>query len=87
MSQTLGKENSWFAQQDLVLPVVAGAIFCLSLGIVYTLGVLPLGLVFVVSILPFLPWLFLTRQEAVLLALVAAYFAAGYFSSTLVTEG
>ncbi len=87
MSQTLGKENSWFSQQELLLPVVAGAIFCLSLGILYSLGVLSLGLVFVVSVLPFLPWLFLTRQETVLLALVAAYFAAGYFSSTLVTEG
>ena len=87
MRQTLSKENSWFSQQGLILLAVSAAIFCASLSILYSLGVLSLELVIIIAVLPFLPWLFLARQEVILLALVAAYFGAGYFSSTLVTEG
>jgi len=87
MRQTLSKENSWFSQQSLILLAVSAAIFCASLSILYSLGVLSLELVIIIAVLPFLPWLFLARQEIILLALVAAYFGAGYFSSSLVTEG
>ncbi len=87
MSQTLSKESGWFSGRGLLLVLAGAAVLCFTLSSLYSLGVLPLGLILTISILPFLPWLFLHHQEALLLAGVAAYFAAGYFSSSLVTGG
>ena len=87
MSQRPGKENHWSIRQGLLLLGVSSGIFCLGLSILYSLGALSFGLVFMVAVLPFLPWLFLARQEVILLALIAAYFGAGYFSTALIAEG
>jgi len=67
--------------------IVVAVAFCFILSILYSLEVLSLEQVFIMSILPFLPFLFLARQEALLLALVATYFGVTYFSSSLVIEG
>ena len=87
MSQTLSKESGWFSGRGLLLVVPAAAVLCLILSSLYSLGVLSLELALTISILPFLPWLFFPHQEVLLLAVVAAYFGAGYFSSSLVTGG
>lgn len=72
-------------RKDLFL-VSSAIIFSLGLSIFYSLGVLPLEGVCLLLVLPFLLLLFLIRQEAILLAIVAAYFGAGYFYPELLTQ-
>jgi len=87
MNEAIIKKSGWSLYKDKRLLILAVIVFCLTLSILYSLEILSLELVFAISILPFLPCLFLLRQEALLLALVATYFGATYFSSSLVTEG
>jgi len=87
MNEAIIKKSGWSLYKDKRLLILAVIVFCLTLSILYSLEILSLELVFAMSILPFLPCLFLLRQEALLLALVATYFGATYFSSSLVIEG
>ena len=66
--------------------VLSAIIFCFGLSISYPLGVLPSGVVFLLLFLPFLLLLFLIRQEAMLLAIVAAYFGTSYFFPELLIQ-
>jgi len=87
MNEAIIKKPGWSLYKDKRLLILAVIVFCLTLSILYSLEILSLELVFAMSILPFLPCLFLLRQEALLLALVATYFGATYFFSSLVIEG
>jgi len=51
------------------------------------MGVLSVEFALIISVVPFLAWVFLTHQEVILLAVVAAYFATGYLSDSLVVGG
>jgi len=65
----------------------AGIIFSIPLSLFYCVHILSLEVVFILAILPAILWLFFIHQEILLLALVAAYFGAGYFFPDLVTQG
>jgi O-antigen ligase len=87
MNEAISKKSGWSLYKDKRLLILAVIVFCLTLSILYSLEILSLELVFMVSILPFLPCLLLLHQEVLLLALVATYFGATYFSSSLLIEG
>jgi len=79
MSQ-MGMENSeQFSHKKSLFLMLSAIIFCLGLSISYSSGILPLEGIFLLLILPFLLLLFLIRQEAILLAIVASYFGSAYF--------
>jgi len=79
------KPDQFFHRRSLFL-VLSAIIFCLGLNISYSLGVLPLEGVCLFLVLPFLLLLFLIRQEAMLIAVIAAYFGIGYFFPDLLTQ-
>jgi len=87
MNEARGKGSFSLSHQRRVFLVLTGVVICLSLVISYSLEVISLGTVFLVIIVPLLLWLFFTRPEALLLALVAAYFGAGYFFPDLLVQG
>lgn len=87
MSRSSSKESSWFLGRGPLLGISAAAALCLALTSLYSVGVLSLELALMISIVPFLFWLFSAHQEVLLLTVVAAYFGAGYFSSSLVVGG
>ncbi len=87
MSQNSNKESGWFLGRSALLGVLVAIALCFTLISLYSMGLLPLELVLVASIVPFLLWLFSARQEILLLTVIAAYFAAGYFSDSLVAGG
>ncbi len=87
MSQSSNKESSWFVGQGSLLGVLAAGALCFTLISLYSVGVLPLELALIISIVPFLLWLLSAHQEGLLLIVVAAYFSAGYFSNSLIAGG
>lgn len=74
-----------FHKKGLFL-VFSAIIFSVGLSISYPLGILPLQGIYLLLLLPFLLLFFSIRPEAILLALVAAYFGAGYFFPELLTQ-
>ncbi len=87
MDEAVSKKSGGSLYKDKRLLTLGVIVFFVTLSTLYSLEILSLELVFIVSIISFLPCLFLLHQEALLLALVAAYFGATYFSSSLVIEG
>lgn len=80
-------ENSWqFSYRGGFFLVLSAIVFCLTLTISYSAGILPWEVLCLLLFLPPLLLLFLIRQEALLLAIVVAYFGAGYFFSDLLTQ-
>lgn len=87
MSQSSNRESGWLLGRGALLGASAAIALCLALISLYSVGVLRLELVLILSIVPFLLWLFFDRQEILLLVVIAAYFAASYFSNSLVAGG
>ncbi len=87
MSQAMGKGSFSLSKGKRLFLVLTGLAICLGLVISYSLEMISLRTVFLVVIVPCLLWLFFTRQEVILLALIAAYFGAGYFSPDLLVQG
>ncbi|MBA7668571.1 hypothetical protein ES703_76684 [subsurface metagenome] len=87
MNEAMSKGSSSLSNRKTLFLPLAGVAICLSLLIPYFLEIISLGTVFVVIITPLLLWLFFTRREAMLLALIAAYFGAGYFFPDLLVQG
>jgi len=87
MNEVKGKGSPSLGNRKKLFFVLTGVAICLSFTIPYSLEMISLGTVFIVIIVPLLLWLFFTRPEAVLLALMAAYFGAGYFSPDLLVQG
>ena len=87
MNEAMGKGSSSFSNRKRLFLVLTGVAICLSLTILYSLEAISLGVVFAVIVVPLLLWLFFIRQEAILLALMAAYFGAGYFFPGLLMQG
>ena len=67
--------------------VFTAVMLCLGLSISYSVGILPLEGVFLSLVLPVVFFLFLVRQETLLLAIVATYFIVGYFFSDFLIQG
>lgn len=85
MERTSGRESTW--PLNRLLLVLTALFFSLSISISYSLGFLSLEGACLFLSLPFLFLLFLIHQEAILLAIVAAYFGTGYFFPDLLTQG
>ena len=87
MSQTSIKNSiDFFSRRNLFL-ISTAIVFCLGISISYSLGFLPLQVIFLLLVLPFLIVLFLVRQETLLLVIIAAYFIVGYFFSDFLVQG
>ena len=84
-SLAIDNASQLFHKKGLFL-VFSAIIFCVGLSISYPLGILPLEGIYLLLVLPFLLLFFSIRPEAILLALVAAYFGAGYFFPELLTQ-
>lgn len=76
-----------FSHRKSLFLISSAIIFCLGLSIFYSLRLLSWEVVCSLLALPFLLLLFLIRQEAILFAVVAAYFGTGYFFPDLLTQG
>jgi len=87
MSQTSIKNSVDFSSTKNSFLILAAIVFCLGISISYSLGFLPLQVIFPLLVLPFLIILFLTRQETLLLVIVATYFIVGYFFSDFLIQG
>jgi len=87
MNEAMNKGSSSLSHQKRLFLVLTGVAICLSLTIFYSLEVISLRTVFAVIIVPLLLWLFFTRPESILLAVMAAYFGAGYFFPDLLVQG
>jgi len=87
MNEAMNKGSFSLSSRKRLFLVLTGVAICLSLTISYSLEMISLGTVFLVIVVPLLLWLFFTRPEAILLALVAAYFGAGYFFPDLLVQG
>ena len=87
MIRTVMRDFDHFSHREGLFLVFTAVMLCLGLSISYSLGILPLEGVFLSLVLPVVFLLFLVRQEAMLLAIVAAYFGAGYFFPDLLTQG
>jgi len=86
MIRTVMRALDYSSRREGSFLVFIAIILCLGLSISYPLGILPLKGIFLLLALPFLLLLFLIRQETMLLAIVAAYFGAGYFFPELLTQ-
>ena len=86
MIRTVMRDFDHFSPREGLFLVFTAVMLCLGLSISYSLGILPLEGVFLSLILPVVFLLFLVRQEAMLLAIVAAYFGAGYFFPELLIQ-
>ena len=87
MSRTVMKNLDLFSGRKGLFLVLSAIILCLGLSFSYPLGILPLEGVFLSLVLPLVFLLFLVRQETMLLAIVAAYFGAGYLFPELLIQG
>ncbi len=87
MSRMVTDNPDQFSHRKSLFLVLSAMIFCLGLSVSYPLGILPLEEIYLLLALPFLLLFFLIRQEAILLAVIAAYFGAGYFFPDLLTQG
>jgi len=87
MNEAMNKDSSSLSNPKRLFLVLTGVATCLSLTVLYSLEMISLGAVFAVIIVPLVLWLFLTRREALLLALIAAYFGGGYFFPDLLVQG
>jgi len=87
MNEAMNKGSFSLSSRKRLFLVLTGVAICLSLTIFYSLEVISLGTVFAVIIVPLLLWLFFTRPESILLAVIAAYFGAGYFFPDLLVQG
>ncbi len=81
MSQVSVENSRQFSHRRGLFLVLSAIVFCLALSISYSVGVLPWEGICLFLVLPLLLLLFLIRQEALLIAIVVAYFGAGYFFS------
>ena len=70
MSQNSNKESGWFLGRSALLGVSVAVALCFTLISLYSMGLLPLELVLVASVVPFLLWLFSERQEIMLLTVI-----------------
>lgn len=86
MIRTVMRNFDHFSGREGLFLVFTGVMLCLGVSISYSLGILPLEGVFLSLVLPVVFLLFLVRQEAMLLAIVAAYFGAGYLFPELLTQ-
>ena len=86
MIRTVMRNFDHFSGREGLFLVFTAVMLCLGLSISYSLGILPLEGVFLSLVLPVVFLLFLVRQEAMLLAIVAAYFGAGYLFPELLTQ-
>jgi O-antigen ligase len=86
MIRTVMRNFDHFSGREGLFLVFIAVMLCLGLSISYSLGILPLEGVFLCLVLPVVFLLFLVRQEAMLLAIVAAYFGAGYLFPELLTQ-
>ncbi len=86
MIRTVMKDFDHFSRREGLFLVFTAVMLCLGLSISYSLGILPLEGVFLFLVLPVVFLLFLVHQEAMLLAIVAAYFGAGYLFPELLTQ-
>ncbi len=87
MSQTSINNSVDFSSTKNHFLILTAIVFCLGISISYSLGFLPLQGIFPLLVLPLLIILCLTRQETLLLAIIAAYFIVGYFFSDFLIQG
>lgn len=87
MNEARGEGSSSLSSRKRLFLVLTGVAICLSLLIPYCLEMISLEIVFLVITVPLLLLLFFTRREAILLALIAAYFGVGYFFPDLLVQG
>jgi len=87
MNEAMGKGSFSLSNRKRLFLILTGVAICLSLTTSYSLEMISLGTVFLVIVVPLLLWLFFIRQETILLALIAAYFGAGYFFPDLLVQG